>query len=621
MYSNLVFFVPEESKKREALKEFILKHPELKFVSLSGVDFLGNDTDERIPIEYFLKNLEDIFCGGVQTDGSSVNLPGIATLSDAKIDFIIDFDRKWFIDYNFDYTNESGIPIGTIRIPIYFKHHEEFYCSRSVMRDTLSYLKGEIMKLMIADRAFLINYGISDTDIEDIYFTLGTELEFWVRTTLDTVSAQDLAVSQLLKESYWKRTKGQIRTCLEEALTLLQEYGLEPEMGHKEVGGVKGKISPDGMLYNVMEQLEIDWRFDEPMQAADNELFARIIIKEVFRRHGLEASVMAKPVEGVAGNGEHMHVGIGIKLKDGKRINLFAPTNQKMFLSNFGYGSLMGILRHWRHVNPFVSNSNSALKRLQPGFEAPVSVVASLGANPESPSRNRTVLTGLVRSDNPLSVRFEVRAPNPHTNTYLAVTSFYLSMLDGMKYSSGKTAQQLHEEIYKKKGDKASYLEEDREYISELDVFDDFSEEGRQSLYGKAPETVWEVISPLKEENIIYNNTPLKPEIVNSFYLSSLNKWVVELKQKEIPTIRMYIAAMKRYDSKENDYDRSLWNKIDELRFAIAKDEVSSKSMMTRLEEHLDKEEFDKASSLWLEIKSTFDELKEWEIQYLRNII
>jgi len=569
MYANLTYYVPETSKNSDSLKEYILKHPELKFVSLTGVDFLGNETDERIPIEYFLKNLEEIFSGGVQTDGSSVNLPGIATINDAKIDFIIDFKRKWFVDYNFDKIDFESKPVGTIKIPVYFRHHDNFYCSRSVLKDSLKYLKDEIFTFLTDDNEFMKENKISKDDISDLYFTVGTELEFWVRTPVDQVSIDELAVSQVLKESYWKRTKGQIRTSLEESLILLQEYGFHPEMGHKEVGGVKGKVSKDGQLYDVMEQLEIDWRFTDPMQSADNEIFARSVIKDVFRRNGLEVTFIAKPVEGVAGSGEHTHVGVGLLLKDDRKINLFAPINDKNFLSSFGYGALMGLLKNWNYVNPFVSHSNSSLKRLQPGFEAPVCAVASLGSNPDSPSRNRTVLAGLVRSDNPLSVRFEVRAPNPHTNTYMAVSSIYLSMLDGMKYAASKTADQLEKEIYKKSGDDVGYLETDREYISEKDIFDDLTKDERDRLYGKTPSTVWEVINVLKKEKNFFKYTPLNDKIVNSFYLSALHKWIVELREKEMINTRKEISAMVRFEKKENKFDHENWKKVEKLRTHI----------------------------------------------------
>ena len=40
------------------------------------------------------------------------------------------------------------------------------------------------------------------------------------------------------------------------------------------------------------------------MQAADNELLARILVKEIFRANGLEVNFKAKPMIGLAGNGE-----------------------------------------------------------------------------------------------------------------------------------------------------------------------------------------------------------------------------------------------------------------------------------------------------------------------------
>jgi glutamine synthetase len=200
-----------------------------------------------------------------------------------------------------------------------------------------------------------------------------------------------------------------------------------------------------------MEQLEIDWRFSTPLQAADNELFVRVVVKEVFRRHGLEVTVIAKPVEGVAGNGEHMHVGISLQLKNGSRINLLAPHDTNEYLSPLGYSALMGLLKNWEQINPFVTHSTSALKRLKPGFESPVSIVASLGGDsPEMLSRNRTVLVGVVGGESSQSVRFEVRAPNPHTNTYLATAAFYVAMLDGIKKNVKRDASLLQKELKKR---------------------------------------------------------------------------------------------------------------------------------------------------------------------------
>lgn len=621
MLSSLPYFLPENQKNKTDLRHFIGKYPNIKFVSLWGIDFLGNDVDERIPVGYFLRNIDDIFAGGVQTDGSSVNLPGIATVNDAQIDFIVDAEAKWFIDYSLDENIFGPEPIGTIRIPVFFKHHDKFYCSRSVLRNSLGYAREEILGLLQDYPSILKKLKITYADISDVYFTTGTELEFWVRTTMDKVSREALTLSQELKESYWKRTKGEVRKSLEESLIMLEHYGIEPEMGHKEVGGVKGKISRDGRLYEVMEQLEIDWQYTDPLQAADNEIFVRYLIKEVFRKNGLDVIFFAKPVEGVAGSGEHVHVGMGLILKDNRRVNLFAPVDRKSFLSEFGFGALMGILKNWPVINPFVTNSHSAIKRLQPGFEAPVSTVASLGRSPQSPSRNRTVLVGLVRSENPLSVRFEVRAPNPHTNTYLAVTAFYLGMLDGMRHAAGRDQSVLYREITKKCGDKTGYLQEDRQYISEENIFDHYTQAEREKLFGPTPKTVWEVIGVLKNPVPIYENTPVTPEIINSYYLGSLHKWLIEITEKEFVSIKNDISNMYRFPDRENELDRSNWSAVQEIVDQIARDDIGRLSLMSQIERAIAAKDYPQVSEIFYTMKWKFTLLQDRYKTYRKNII
>ncbi|MBU1244169.1 glutamine synthetase [Myxococcota bacterium] len=596
MMRELVTVVPEQSKRRDELKEFILKHPYLRFVSLVGIDLLGNDTDERIPIEHFLKNLEDIFAGGVQTDGSSVNLPGIAELNDAKVDFIIDFERRWVVDYNHELVDDNGLPTGTIRIPVFFRHHDRFYCSRSVLHDTLEHVRRELRPLLAADTQFLAAHGIGDSDIADVYFTLGTELEFWVSSPAKNVSQHELRVTQALKESYWKRTRGDIRTCLEDALIQLQRYGLEPEMGHKEVGGVHGKISEQGRLHDVMEQLEVDWRFSDPVQAADNDILARFIIKDVFMRHGLSVTFVAKPVEGIAGSGKHMHVGMGLLLRDGRRVNLFDPNDPDLHLSNFGFGAIMGLLRHWEVINPFVSHSNSALRRLQPGFEAPVSIVTSLGTDPRSPSRNRTVLAGLVRGDGPLSIRFEVRAPNPHTNSYLACAAFYLAMLDGIRHAAGRTPAALLAELSKNPGEPAAFLATDRAYLSEEDIFEHYTEAERTARFGKSPDTVWEIMTHLEEMPDLYRGTPMSEAVVRSFHISALNKWRIDSCAKEFGTIRRELGELRRLQAGENALDEKRWSEFERLRAELLRDDEDFDCEMTRLVSLFDSRRYAEAS-------------------------
>ena len=64
--------------------------------------------------------------------------------------------------------------------------------------------------------------------------------------------------------------------------------------------------------------------------------------------------------------GEHTHLGVMAKLKNGKMINLFEPIDrEKDFMSPIGYGSLMGILRNYEILNPFVAQTHDAFQRLK----------------------------------------------------------------------------------------------------------------------------------------------------------------------------------------------------------------------------------------------------------------
>ena len=118
MTKDLLYYISPEKYAKNELIDLLKNHPEIKFVSLVGIDLAGNDTDEKIPMKVFLNDIEGFFNGSaIQTDGSSVVLTGIATLNNAKVDMIADRDVNWFIDYNFEHGDEeTGKPVGPLRI-------------------------------------------------------------------------------------------------------------------------------------------------------------------------------------------------------------------------------------------------------------------------------------------------------------------------------------------------------------------------------------------------------------------------------------------------------------------------------------------------------------------------
>ena len=631
MNKDLLFTIPKKYHNKESLISIFEDHPEIKFVSLVGVDLAGNDTDEKIPSKLFLKDMDSFLHGtAVQTDGSSVVLPGIATLNNAKVDMIADLDCKWFVDYNYDFIDPlTNRPVGTLRIPCFLIHEDKAVDSRHILKNSIDTFKSNIFSLLKKYPETLNDLNIKFDDIDDLLLTSATELEFWVKTPNDKALIEELSTSEVLQEQYWTRTKGNVRTALEQSLLYMDEYGFEPEMGHKEVGGVKAKLTSSGKFDHIMEQLEIDWKFSDAMQAADNELFIRTLVKETFRRNGLEVTFLAKPISGVAGSGEHTHLSLSLKLKDGRIINLFNPTKNH-FLSKIGYGSIMGILKNYEVMNPFISATTDSLKRLKPGFEAPVCIVTSLGQSPEVPSRNRTILAGLIRDPhNPLATRFELRSPNPFTNTYLCIASSYMAMLDGIKYAleNNKTEDDLLAELSKKPGEEADYLEKSRAYRSEEDVFEDFTDSQRNEYFGVAPATVFENLSafdkyPEKVE-VLKVNSVFTDKLINSFKMATTKRWTTEITSRIIPSYTKDIRAAKQLHccDKALDLDVSTWMTINELRHITMKDSYHRRSLFTQIKNAINESDFEKASDLQIKLDKNMSELNDLYSTYKKNLL
>ena len=629
MMKDLIYTIPKEKHTKENIKAILKSHSEIKFVSFVGVDLSGNDTDEKIPVSLFLDDLESFINGvAVQTDGSSVVLPGIATLNNAKVDMIADLNAKWFVNYDC-MDPETQKPIGTLRIPCFLYHDNKAVDSRNILSSSIETFKGNLWNIFNNHPEVLAGYNISRDDVEEIIVTSATELEFWVKTPNDVAEIEQLSTSQELHEHYWTRTKGSVRTALEETLILMELYGFEPEMGHKEVGGVKAKLSSSGDFNHVMEQIEVDWKYADAVQAADNELFVKILVQETFRRRGLEVTFMAKPIDGVAGSGMHVHLGVSLKLKDGKRINLF-HTDKEHFLSIIGYGALMGILKNYEVMNPFISSTNNSLKRLKPGFEAPVCIVTSLGMSPSNPSRNRSILVGLIRDlASPLATRFELRSPNPHSNVYLTMATSYMAMLDGILYAvnNNKSQDDLLAEISKKSGEAADYLEKDREYRSEEDVFEAFSDEERDKYFGKAPATIYENISALakypEKVQVLKRNDVLTEQLIDSVKMAVTNRWILEISHRVINSYGDKIRGYKALHSvdKALDLDITNWTNINNLRVYIMKDTYTNKSLFTRIKEAFDKKDLELASNLYIELEEKMEELRKLYSSYKRNLL
>lgn len=621
---KLLYTIPKDKYNKKDLTKLLNKHKEIKFASFVGIDLYGNDTDEKIPISYFLDNFDTLMNTGVQTDGSSVSLSALATLSDARVDLIPDKNSMWYIDYNYENIDEiTHLPVGTLRIWSFLLHNSTYIDSRNILISSVDKFKNYLLDKMSSTNYYKKLGLESMQEVQKVQIMLGTELEFWVRTPYDAINIDKLVLSQTLKEQYWKRTQGVVRTALEKSLEILDLYGFNVEMGHKEVGGVNNYVSFDGAVENhIVEQLEIDWKYDDAIKTADKEILARILIKEIFRLYGLEVSFNAKPIIGVAGSGKHCHISTMLTLTNGKKINLLAPTESNSFLSNFGWGTLMGVLKNYSLVNPFVSNTNDSLNRLTPNYEAPTHIVASIGQSPNLETRNRTVLTGLVKDiSNPLSTRIELRAPNPKTNVYLTISAVLATFMDGLNYSLNKNMKnsQLEKEFCKKYKEKGKYLDDDRVYREEKDIFKTYTLEERDKLFGAPPKTVYETIVPLFGDTKILHST-LSQDIIDAHADISITNWILDLKQRVIPEAKETVLSYIELEN-SNQYDKELWKNITKLKHSLIKDDINKPSIFTKINNACDDKDLEAISSLQLEINDILLELKSLYTTYINNVV
>ena len=634
--NRMLFTLTPEEHDEETVRSKLEAHPEVRFVSFTGVDMGNHQTDEKIPVAEFLDDMEKLLSDGVQTDGSSVALPTIADLSNARVDIMPDHDVNWHVEYNFgniDY--ETGLPTGTLRIPSFLRHNgDRMVGSRIFLKDTIERFTGQLSELL-KNNPYVFEHigGINGyDDIEELVLTNATELEFWVKTPDDRADRHQLTIAQELKEQYWQRVSGPVATALEQSIEILNHYGFNVEMGHKEVGGVKAKMGNSGNFDHIMEQLEIDWKYAPPMQAADNEAQIKYIIRDVFRMNNLEVTFAAKPIHGVAGSGEHTHFGVAARMKDGTVVNMFEPAvRENDFMSPIGYGALMGILKNYEKLNPIVAPDHDSFQRLKPGYEAPVCIVTSLGMDHSTPSRNRTVLIGLVRDlKNPLSTRFELRSPNPHTNTYLIIGATYMTMLDGIRavVEAGKTSAELEASISKKYGEEDFYLEKNREYRSERNIYTDYSVEERERLFGTPPANVWQSFlawgdgecDPAEVE-IITGGHKIDAMILRSYREQMILKWSMEYHDRYIPnTMDLLRGCVKLHDDESNEYDVSNWNRTNELRSVVGREENGRTSLLMQARMAIDTQNYAELSRLELEIEDKLEELREVYDRYCRNI-
>jgi glutamine synthetase len=188
----------------------------------------------------------------------------------------------------------------------------------------------------------------------------------------------------------------------------LEAMGIEVEAAHHEV---------------AIGQHEIDFRYGDALQTADNVVTLRVAVRAVAQMNGLHATFMPKPIAGINGSGMHVHQ--SLTRTDGGG-NAFVDASAPMGLSAVAQQFVAGQLAHARGFAAVVAPTVNSYKRLVPGFEAPVYISWA--------RHNRSALIRVPRISpgRPQSTRVELRCPDPSANPYLAFAVMLKAGLDGI---------------------------------------------------------------------------------------------------------------------------------------------------------------------------------------------
>ncbi|HEV2037034.1 MAG TPA: glutamine synthetase, partial [Candidatus Eremiobacteraceae bacterium] len=148
---------------------------------------------------------------------------------------------------------------------------------------------------------------------------------------------------------------------------------------------------------------------------------ARVVVKTVAARHGLDATFMPKPFVNQDGSGLHVSQYL---MRDDANAFFDAASGNASGLSEVGLAYVGGLLAHARGFTAVTNPTVNSYKRLVPGYDAPSYVQWSQRAK-----------SALVRvpASNGSDVRVELRSPDPSCNPYLALACVLKAGLDGVR--------------------------------------------------------------------------------------------------------------------------------------------------------------------------------------------
>ena len=239
------------------------------------------------------------------------------------------------------------------------------------------------------DTRALLRRAVADAAAQGFAFRFGTEMEFY----LFKLDEQGKPTEEPFDEAGYMDVapEGRGENVRREICLTLERMGILPESSHHESGP---------------GQNEIDFRYADPLTAADNAIMFRSVVRTVAAQNGLWADFSPRPLPERDGNGMHINVSA---TRDGEELSplVLAP----------------GLLEHVREMTLFLNPAEQSYARLGRD-KAPLFVSWS--------EQNRSQLLRVPAAAGQYK-RLELRSPDALANPYLAFALMIFAGLDGIE--------------------------------------------------------------------------------------------------------------------------------------------------------------------------------------------
>ncbi len=381
----------------------LCRERDVKAVDLRFMDFPGLWQHFTIPVD---KLDEEVFDDGLGFDGSSIR--GWQEINESDM-LLVPQPETAFID---PFTELSTLcMICNIQDPITREDYTRD--PRNVARKAANYLKstGIADTCYIGPEAefFVFDDIRFDQSPNSGFFYIDSSEGEWNRGYNSRRRGEGPNLGHKLrhKEGYFPCPPAdQLMNLRNEMMQTMIDCGLNVEAQHHEVA--------------TAGQSEIDLRYSDLVQMADDMCLYKYIVKNVAHKYQKTVTFMPKPIFGDNGSGMHTH----ISLWKGEQ-PLFAGGGYAG-LSDEAIHAIGGILAHAPAILAFTNPTTNSYKRLVPGYEAPVNLAYS--------QRNRSAACRIpMYSASPKSKRIEFRCPDPSSNPYLAFSALMMAALDGIQ--------------------------------------------------------------------------------------------------------------------------------------------------------------------------------------------